>query len=425
MTRKKLKRKIRLIIITLLIVLIVGGIILLVLNNDLFIKKINEDIKKTTTKKEPEEVWPKVYKATMLATGDGLLHNGVYNDAKRHATNGKEYDFTHQFKLINDIIPKYDIAYYNQETLFGGPQPNFSDNGYGSYPCFNSPSAFGDDMVNLGFNLVSLASNHSADCKAYNESCLENSYNYWASKEVVFDGFNADATKENKYNIGEVNGITYGFLNYTNTLNGLDSTVRGFEYRIDVWDDATVEAEINALRPQVDVLIVAMHWHLSSPEYSHVPSAKEIEIANYLASKDVDIILGTHSHCIQPMNEIVVTHEDGTTHKTTVFYSLGNFLSNQLDLNDPYVGSIGVLATLDITKTVEKDGTTTIEIGNYGADLIFSHHTKDYTYTVVPFSKMTSEYLSDEQAQVLYTEFTGYFTNLYNNVTLKPIGSAL
>lgn len=420
---RKLKKKFKLILILIIGLLLVGGS-LFIFKDSIFKNNEEDPIKKITTKK-PVEVWPKVYKASMIATGDGLLHNGVYNDAKRHATGDKEFDFTHQFKLVKDIIPNYDIAYYNQETLFGGPQPGFPDNGYGSYPHFNSPSAFGDDMVDLGFNLVSLASNHSADCKSTNESCITNSYEYWSKKGVVFDGFNADETKENKYNISEVNGITYGFLNYTNTLNGLDSTVRGFEYLIDTWDDETVEKEINELRPKVDVLIVAMHWHLSSPEYSHVPSEKEKEIANYLASKDVDIVLGTHSHCIQPMNEIITTKEDGTTHKTTVFYSLGNFLSNQLDLNDKYVGSIGVLATLDITKTVEKDGTTTIEIGNYGADLIFSHHTNNYVYTVVPFSKMTSEYLEPTLAQNLYTEYAGYFNNLYSNIKIEEIGSKL
>ena len=40
---------------------------------------------------------------------------------------------------------------------------------------------------------------------------------------------------ENHHNIGEVNGITYGFLDYTNTLNGLDSYLNGKKYIIDLY----------------------------------------------------------------------------------------------------------------------------------------------------------------------------------------------
>ena len=81
--------------------------------------------------------------------------------------------------------------------------------GYCSYPYFNSPSEFGDAMVDAGFNMISLASNHSADCTYASDTCITNSYNYWKSKNVIFDGFNEDESKENKYNIGEKNGIKY------------------------------------------------------------------------------------------------------------------------------------------------------------------------------------------------------------------------
>ena len=136
------------------------------------------------------EVWPKVYKASMLATGDSLLHKPILNEAYNKETD--KYDFKYIFNPIKDYINQFDIKYYNQESVFGG-----KEFGYSSYPLFNSPSDFGDNMVDLGFNLVSLASNHSADCKKNAETCIKNSYNYWATKGVTFDGFNEDETMEN------------------------------------------------------------------------------------------------------------------------------------------------------------------------------------------------------------------------------------
>ena len=435
---KKLKKKVRRILVLFIGIIVIIGIF--VVFNKSLSKKPIETIKKIT-KPKIVEVWPKVYEINMVATGDGLLHNSVYNDAK--GRNGKTYDFSHQLSLVKDIISSYDIAYYNQETLFGGPQPGFKDEGYGSYPHFNSPSEFGDAMVDTGFNLVSLASNHSADCKATNESCLTNSYNYWSSKNIVFDGFNDDEAKENKYNTGEKNNITYGFLNYTDTLNGLDSTVRNIRYLIDTMDfaDGSIDScpenysystdigkcvsnnvtnEITELRSKVDVLIVAMHWHYSSAEYQQKPTQMNENIAKYLNSLGVDIILGTYSHCIQPFDII------GEEHKTLVFYSLGNFISNQVPQFMGSVGNkgqIGVLANFKITKTLEKDGTSKIEIGDLGADLLYTYRSPKAEFKVVPFSRMTSDYCSDEEAKKIYENYSSVLTSLNENITIKELSS--
>ena len=366
---------------------------------------------------KPKEVWPKVYEATMVATGDALLHSPILQDGYNKETDS--YDFSKSLSLVKDIISSYDIAYYNQETVFGG-----KEYGYSSYPTFNSPSSFGDNMVDIGFNLVSLASNHSADCRKNAYNCITNSYNFWKNKNVAFDGFNEDETMKNYHNIGEVNGITYGILNYTNTLNGLDSYITNKKYIIDLYDEEKVKQEVTELRDKVDVLIVAMHWHYNSAEYSFTPTANNKQIANYLDSLGVDIILGTYSHCVQPFDIL----ENGAI----VFYSLGNFISNQIALNTittasgklkyhPYVGTIGMLASMKITKTVNEDGTKEVKIDNLGADLLYSYReSAGKGYLVVPFSKMSSKYNSNYQK--LHEEYSGYITKLNNNITIKEAG---
>ena len=146
--------------------------------------------------------------------------------------------------------------------------------------------------------------------------------------------------------------------------------------------------------------MVAMHW---GNEYQQTASTKQKEQAAYLASLDVDIVLGTHSHCIQPWEMI----DD-----TVVFYSFGNFLSNQMAADSSLirkVGVVGMFATLDITKVVdtEKD-TTTITIDNIGDDLNYSYkfYNKEkgkHDYKVIPFSKMESKYLNNYEK--VYNEY--------------------
>ena len=412
------------------LVLIIGllfGIYIVGINYDSIKIFITDHIKLSEKKpikndnndeKEPEELWPKESKISLVATGDGLLHNAVYIDA--YDAENKTFDFSNQLTEVKDIISSYDIAYYNQETLFGGKLENhftasgaYQVKGYSSYPYFNSPSEFGDAMVDIGFNLISLASNHSADCLSLSKTCIDNSYNYWASKDVVFDGFNNSEDKENKYNINTINGITYGFLNYTNTLNGLDGALSGINYLVDTFDEETAKKEISELKEKVDVIIVAMHWHKASAEYSTVPTNANKELASFLSEQGVDIILGTYSHCLQPFDII--------NDKTVVFYSLGNFISNQGDLVSSigYKGIVGALASLDIIKTEYEDGTKEIKIDNIGAELIYTYNKNHKNYKVIPFSKMTEEY--NPNYKDIYNEYSNVLTSLNNNIAIIPV----
>lgn len=78
---------------------------------------------------------------------------------------------------IKEIVSNYDIGYYNQETILGGTELGLND-----YPTFNSPYEAGDAMIDAGFNLVSLATNHTMDS---GKKAVENSCKYWNSKENV------------------------------------------------------------------------------------------------------------------------------------------------------------------------------------------------------------------------------------------------
>ena len=98
------------------------------------------------------------------------------------------------YTYLKEIVSKYDLAYYNQETILGG-----SEIGLSSYPAFNSPYEVGDAMIDAGFNLVSLATNHTLD---RGTKAVINSRNYWnGQKDVLAVGSYSSTEERNQEKI--------------------------------------------------------------------------------------------------------------------------------------------------------------------------------------------------------------------------------
>ena len=100
-----------------------------------------------------------------------------------------------------------------------------------------------------------------------------------------------------------------------------------------------------------------MHW---GEEYRQTPTKEQEELADFLFENGVDLILGSHTHCLEPMEKRTVTLEDGTTKDGFVVYSLGNFMSGQ---NADYTRQ-SVILDIQITKHGE-DGKFSIDSVKY------------------------------------------------------------
>ena len=304
--------------------------------------------------------------ASLVMVGDALIHSAIYEDAY----DGTSYDFKPMLREIKPLLKDYDLKYYNQETILGGVELGLSN-----YPRFNSPYEVGDAFIDAGFNLVSLATNHTMD---KGETGVINSLNYWNSKDNVYTaGSYLSKEDRDKVIIKEINGITYSFFSYTTWTNGLETPL-GKEYLNNVYDPVKVKEDIEKVRDQVDVVIVAMHW---GTEYSTAVSSTQQEIANYLASLGVDIIIGSHPHVVEPIAFIG---------KTMVIYSLGNFISDQVGVER----LTGLMVGIDIHKTVE-NGVTTIELKNPRANLLYTHslYAKKRNFVVYPYTSLTDDLL--------------------------------
>lgn len=369
MKKRKLKKK-NLVLSILLFIVIMGlAIGTIILINSTVGNKNQRPSKNDNGVKEEKPKEPKEKRMSLVSVGDALIHGAVYMDAS--IGNGN-YDFSSMFTDIAPLIKDYDLKYYNQETIIGG-----KNLGVQHYPRFNSPDEIALNLVDVGFNLVSLANNHTMDM---NEAGILNSVKFWREQEnVVVSGQSDSFEDRNNIKIYEKNGIKYAFIAYTEMTNGLP-VPSGKEYLVNVYSDEQAKIDVESVKDKVDVIIVSMHW---GEEYTHTPTYSQKREAEYLSSLGVNLIIGAHPHVIMPVDYVG---------DTLVIYSLGNFISGQSPLGIDKI--IGLMVGMDI---VVKDGKVTFE--NLDYKLLYTYCTSNYkNYKVIPFDNLTDDILPNHES---------------------------
>ena len=373
--RRRLKKKTILCLIFIFVIIII--LVLVFSNNRNTLDKTSDNNKNNQNiSNKKEDIIDNKKSLSLLMVGDVLIHESVYLDAKQ---DDGSYDFGSMFEYIKPIMSDYDLKYCNQESIIGGKNLGIS-----GYPNFNSPDEIGDTIVDLGFNLVGLANNHAFD---KGEKAINYSIKYWKKYDnIITAGSYLSEDDRDDLKIYEKNGIKYAFLAYTTSLNG--NKLNGKDYLVNMYDKDKVKNDIEKLK-DADLVIVAMHW---GNEYTNEPTNSQREIAEYLSSLGVNLIIGTHPHVVQPITYIG---------DTLVIYSLGNFISNQLviDINP----AIGLLVGLDVT--LEDD---TVKFDIKKKELIFAYSNNSKEFKVIPFSKMDDKYLNN------YKEYEEKYMNIVN-----------
>ena len=252
---------------------------------------------------------PEPRTVSFCAVGDNLIHSPIYYQA--YGADG--YDFTAAYSGIADIIESADVAVINQETLICNDMYEPSN-----YPFFNSPAAWGDHMIELGFDVFTLANNH---CLDYGEQGLSYSLDYWESKNAVTAGVYRNEADKNDIRTAEFGGITFSFLSSTESLNGLSLPADSEMIIGNANDLEGMISDIKAAKELSDVCVVALHWGV---EGSGIIDDRQREYARELAEAGADIIIGNHPHVLR--NIEMIERSDG---ETLCAYSLGNFISAQ------------------------------------------------------------------------------------------------
>lgn len=311
----------------------------------------------------------------VAAAGDNLIHYSVYKNALNYSADGTTYNFLPMYENVRDIIESADLSILNQETVISQ-----SNDVVGANFVFNSPPEVAYSMIDLGFDVFTMANNHLLDMGA---SGLEESLKFWDGLEAQYGvtalGAYHDEADMQNIRTREVNGVTVAFLAYTEHINGYsipaDSPLRV------VLNSETelIESQIKEANEIADVVIVSAHWGV---EDTHVVSEDRKELAQNMVNWGADVIIGCHTHTAETMEYL--TRPDGT--KGFVYYSLGNFICAQTD----NFNLVGEIADFDIVVDGE---TNEVTLENVGAVPIIIHY-DDGSFSnmrIYPYSMYTPE----------------------------------
>ncbi|MDO4623559.1 MAG: CapA family protein [Eubacteriales bacterium] len=395
-----------------------------------------ERVKKTAEEQAAAIAEKEQWNVSFSAVGDNLISQRLIDQAK----SGSGYDFTKVYADTADFIKKHEINWIDVETTINTEiEPS-------GYPQFSTPGENGKALVDAGFNIFSLANNHTYDLGAEGISAAEK---YWSSMQEQYKicttglaslnaGASGSADLTSGYEeqglapqtnviVDEIpvytckNGKTVAFLTYVESTNpqsesdyAMYEKPEGSSKRvIYTYERDLIREQIKAADEKADAVVVSCHW---GNEDTHTITDTQQSMAQFLADCGADLILGDHPHVIQ--NGAWISAQDGR--QVFCIYSFGNFVSTQED-GDNIVG-VALDCTLhfadgedpeepEVTIVDPKMVPVITEYGEEGTNahvMLFSAFTEDMAkkhgihgyisdpFTVKSIKKMLNDTISEE-----------------------------
>ncbi len=238
----------------------------------------------------------------IIATGDVVPARSTDGMIRRHGD-----DFLYTVSSTKDILSAADLTVVNLEAPLIAKCPPH-DSGF----TLCGRPGFASALKAAGVDVVTLENNHIGN------------YGYAGVLETIKNieaGGMAWADRQTPA-IQDVRGVKFGFL----AFDGV-----GVQF-----DRKAIAAQIKVLRPQVDVLIVAMHW---GAEYVAVPEVAPgiapddpREMARLVIDAGADLIIGNHPHWVQGVELYKGKY---------IAYAHGNFIFDQMWSDETRIGVIG------------------------------------------------------------------------------------
>lgn len=252
-----------------------------------------------------------------------------------------------------------------------------------------------DFLRNVGFNLFSIATNHTFDW---------GDAGYFKTKASLGeDAFGAGTYDEAyKVKVREIDGVKIGFLAVCfAAYKGVFDDVMNHEgYGCAYINDLRVNHVITDAKKEVDYLFVLPHDGI---EYIDIPMPETIVRYRDFIDWGADAVIATHPHCPQGWEDYK---------RKPIFYSLGNFLFNSKDgydyraTNRPhwYEGLCVVLTIKDGQLSWEVVNTRNVD--NVGIEI-------DHDNARISHNETICQYISDK------TEYDKYLQKVCNDLGTK------
>lgn len=266
----------------------------------------------------------------VIGVGDMMLGTNYPGASYLPANEGKD-----MLKAVTPILKSGDVTFGNLEgvILSGAGQIKRCGNPENCY-AFKMPDSYVNHFVNAGFDVLSLANNHSND---FGKTGVENTKKLLDESEIAYAGL-TDCPST----VFEKNGLKYGFIAF--------SPNRG---TIQINDYGNAKALINELDDKCDIVIVSFHGGAEGSKHTHLTKKTEYylgenrgnpyEFARIVIDAGADVVFGHGPH---------VTRAVDLYKGKFIVYSMGNFATyGRFNLSGPN----GIAPIIELT--LESNGT--------------------------------------------------------------------
>lgn len=241
---------------------------------------------------------------SFLAVGDVS-----YSRAVERAVKNRD-NLYYPFEKTKAEILKADFAFANLETTIMDGRP-IMDNEM----VFRSDISTSEVLKNVGFDLVSLANNHTPD---FREKGIVETMKNLDNQNILHSGLGLNLQDSLIPTVLEVDGYKLAIISFLDpafvpksygaTFDSSGTTFMSFE---------NLEASMSLAKESADLIFVSMH---AGSEYVNKPNQFQIDFARKAIDLGAEVVIGHHPHVVQSMEKYKGKY---------IFYSLGNFVFDQ------------------------------------------------------------------------------------------------
>jgi len=170
-----------------------------------------------------------------------------------------------------------------------------------------------------GFDVVTLANNHTFDCLA---GGFHATRDLLGRCGVAWFGAGDDLAEAGRPAVLDVGGVRLAFIAAVDHRSGPARFAAEDGWGVAPLDVPRLVETIGRLREQANRVIVSVHW---GEERFLIPSPKQIQEAHALADAGASLILGHHPHVVQGLE---------VYRGVPIVYSLGNFIACDVPFSD-------------------------------------------------------------------------------------------
>lgn len=270
----------------------------------------------------------------LLFGGDVMMDRSI-----RSAGEDNGYDFV--FSEMSSFLKRWDHVIVNFESPVTD-SPSISQNSIvgsrSNYIFTTHPDAL-ESLAANHISIVSFGNNHIGN---FGEEGYVSTLRYLTQAQISYFG-DTMYSSEPSVLTKQIRGATIAFVNYNQFINdGYEKALRAIH---------------EAKKYHPELLILMAHW---DNEYKTTPAQVTINTAHTFIDEGVDLIIGSHPHVIQSIEEYK---------GKKIYYSLGNFVFDQYFSSETMKGMlVGLtydpqtksLSFEDFLVSMQKNGKTTL-----------------------------------------------------------------